>query len=160
MADKRLTLRDLFAHPLHIPALGFGAGLSPIAPGTFGTLIAVPICSACAYFLGEYFVLAVVMGFFAGVSICGKTARNLDCHDHGGIVWDEIIGFAVTILWLPLTWTWMLAAFLLFRFFDIVKPWPIGWLDKRIHGGLGIMLDDVIAGAMACAILHASAQLL
>jgi len=144
----RLTavlLRD----PVHLLALGFGSGLSPIAPGTFGTLVAVPI--AYALTLLPLPVAAVAVGVFilGGIWLCGESARRLDCHDHPGIVWDEIAAFALLGLFLPAGWIWLAPAFVAFRFFDIVKPWPIRDLDHRLGGGLGIMLDDLMAAVYA-----------
>ncbi|MGP9802297.1 phosphatidylglycerophosphatase A family protein [Rheinheimera sp. NSM] len=135
-------------------ALGFGSGLAPKAPGTFGTLAAVPLV-ALLLWLGNMYLLAFVLaGSVLGVYLCGQTARDVGEHDHGAIVWDEIIGFGITMLWLPLHWQTLLLGFVLFRLFDIVKPWPISWLDKKLHGGLGIMLDDVLAGVAALVLLH------
>jgi phosphatidylglycerophosphatase A len=96
----------------------------------------------------------VASGFLAGVYLCDRTSRDLGVHDHTGIVWDEMLGFLVTMWWAPTGWIWVLLGFLLFRIFDILKPWPIGWLDRRVPGGLGIMLDDVLAGIFALAALQ------
>lgn len=96
----------------------------------------------------------VLIGAIVGIYFCGVTAKNLQVHDHGGVVWDEIVGYGVTMLWLPFQWQWMLAGFVLFRVFDILKPWPIRWLDRRVHGGFGIMLDDIVAGVAACGVLQ------
>ncbi|HEY5807338.1 MAG TPA: phosphatidylglycerophosphatase A [Povalibacter sp.] len=145
----------LLRQPVHLLAFGFGAGLMPRAPGTFGTLIAVPIVVLVMQFGWQAHVAFTVAAAVAGVWICGESAKRLGVHDHPGIVWDEIVGFAVTMLAAPAKWYWLLAGFLLFRFFDILKPWPIREADHRLHGGLGIMLDDVIAGLFACAILLA-----
>jgi phosphatidylglycerophosphatase A len=147
---------SILRNPVHLLAFGFGAGLSPKAPGTAGTLVAVLL-----YFLllELTFSLYVYIGlvaaaFLAGIYLCGKTARDLGVHDHGGIVWDEFVGFWITMILVPGAWYWVLAGFVLFRFFDIVKPFPIGWLDKKVSGGFGIMLDDVIAGLYANVCLH------
>jgi phosphatidylglycerophosphatase A len=143
----------LLRQPVHFFALGFGSGLSPVAPGTFGTLAAVPIVVLLQHF-GFWIHLAfAVFAFLVGIRICGESARRMGVHDHPGIVWDEIAGYAVTMLAAPLGWGWLLAGFALFRFFDIVKPWPIREADHRLRGGLGIMLDDTIAGVFAAAIL-------
>lgn len=142
-----------FKHPIHFLAIGLGSGAAPKAPGTFGTLMAVllywplsqlPLISYCAVVL----VAAIV-----GVYICGKTSKDWQVHDHGGIVWDEFVGYWITMIAIPVTWYWALLGFVLFRVFDIWKPWPISWLDKKVHGGLGIMIDDVVAGVFAWAIL-------
>lgn len=143
-----------FKNPIHFLAYGFGSGLSPKAPGTFGTIMAV-ICYLPLSLLplnGYLFVVAVSM--IAGVYICGKAAEDLGVHDHGGIVWDEFAGFWVTMIAVPNHWAAILAGFILFRFFDIVKPWPISWLDKRVKGGFGIMVDDILAGLYSLGILH------
>ena len=146
----RVDLRD----PVHFLAFGFGSGLAPRAPGTFGTLAAVPLYLLLAQLpLAAYAaVLAAVIA--AGIYVCGESARRLGVHDHSGIVWDEFAGFFLTMLLVPATWATVLAGFVLFRFFDVVKPWPIRWLDRHVHGGVGIMADDLLAGAWACACLH------
>ena len=130
-------------------ALGFGSGLAAIAPGTFGTLAAVPLV-ALLLWLGNVYLLAfVIAGSILGVYLCGKTAEDIGEHDHKAIVWDEIVGYSITLLWAPLHWQTLVLGFVLFRLFDIVKPWPISVLDKNLHGGLGIMLDDIAAGLAA-----------
>jgi len=148
-ADPRI-LRD----PVHLVAFGFGAGLSPYAPGTFGTIVGIPFVLLMAP-LGLAAQLALVFaGFLAGIYVCGESARRLGVHDHGGIVWDEVVGYAITMLAVPAEPLWLLAGFGLFRFFDIVKPWPIREADHSLKGGLGIMLDDVLAGIFAGALLY------
>lgn len=148
-ADPRI-LRD----PVHLLAFGFGAGLMPRAPGTFGTLAAVPIVYAAMHAGWIAHVTFALVASVAGIYICGASARRLGVHDHPGIVWDEICGYSVTMLATPPTWQGLLAGFVLFRFFDIVKPWPIREADHSLSGGLGIMLDDVMAGVFAAAILY------
>ncbi|HLS80854.1 MAG TPA: phosphatidylglycerophosphatase A [Steroidobacter sp.] len=150
----------LLRDPIHLLALGFGAGLSPAAPGTVGTLLAVPIVAGVMSvgFL-THLAFAIVV-CIAGVYICGASARRLGVHDHPGIVWDEIAGYSVTMLAAPLDGWWLLAGFVLFRCLDIVKPWPIREADHSLSGGLGIMLDDIIAGLFAAAILFAVQRLL
>jgi len=145
----------LLRQPVHLFAFGFGAGLMPRAPGTFGTLIAVPIVAFVMQFGLAIHAVFAIAACVIGVYICGESARRLGVHDHPGIVWDEIAGFAVTMLATPLDWRWLAAGFVLFRFFDIVKPWPIREADHSLAGGLGIMLDDVMAGVFAAAILFA-----
>ena len=140
---------------LHWIAFGAGAGLAPRAPGTAGTAVAIPLYLAIATAPPAAYALAVVFVVIAGVWVCGRTARDLDVHDHPGIVLDEIAGFLVTMTALPFEWTWIVAGFVAFRVFDIAKPWPVSLVDRRVGGGLGIMLDDVIAGALACTVLHA-----
>ena len=140
---------------LHWIAFGAGAGLAPRAPGTAGTAVAIPLYLAIATAPPAAYALAVVFVVIAGIWVCGRTARDLDVHDHPGIVLDEIAGFLVTMTALPFEWTWIVAGFVAFRVFDIAKPWPVSLVDRRVGGGLGIMLDDVIAGALACTVLHA-----
>lgn len=135
-------------------ALGFGSGLAAKAPGTFGTLAAVPLVALLLWLGNAYLLAFVLLGSVLGIYLCGQTAADVGEHDHGAIVWDEIIGFGITMLWLPLHWQTLLAGFVLFRLFDIVKPWPISWLDKKVHGGIGIMLDDILAGIAALLLMH------
>ena len=142
-------LRD----PIHLFAFGFGAGLSPVAPGTFGTAIAIPIVLLVQQFGFVAHVVFALAAIAFGIYVCGESARRLGVHDHPGIVWDEIAGYTVTMLAAPSHWYWFLCGFVLFRFFDIVKPWPIREADHSLSGGLGIMLDDIIAGVFAAAIM-------
>ncbi len=146
--------KTILTDPIHFLAFGFGSGLLPKAPGTWGTLIAIPIWFLLAQLSLEYYFLATVLLSFWGVWLCGVSSKKLGVHDHGGIVWDEICGYLVTMIALPVTWYWALAGFILFRFFDIVKPWPIKILDKKVKGGFGIMIDDIIAGGLAAVILQ------
>ena len=141
-------------NPVHLLSVGFGSGLSPKAPGTAGTVVAIPLYLLIAEFPLIWYLAIVVFGFLLGVYLCEATSKALGVHDHSGIVWDEIIGFFITMTLVPLTWYWLLAGFLLFRFFDIVKPWPIRQADKNLHGGFGIMFDDVLAGFYALGCLH------
>jgi phosphatidylglycerophosphatase A len=143
----------LMREPVHLIAFGFGSGLSPWAPGTFGTLIAIPIVLFVMQFgLVAHLAFAIFASLF-GIYVCGESARRLDVHDHPGIVWDEITGFALTMLTVPADFYWTVAGFTLFRVLDIWKPWPIREADHSLHGGLGIMLDDILAGIFAAAIL-------
>ena len=144
----------LLKNPIHFLSLGFGSGLMPKAPGTFGTLAAIPVYLLMVNLSVLIYSLVVLVLFALGVYLCQKTTDELKVHDHSGIVFDEIVGFLITMIAVPLTWQWILAGFILFRLFDIVKPWPISWLDRKVHGGLGIMLDDVLAGMFALACLH------
>jgi phosphatidylglycerophosphatase A len=143
-------LAKLLRHPIHFVSLGFGSGLSPYAPGTMGTLVAIPLYLLIANLPQSIYLGIIVVGFFLGVYFCHLTSRALDVHDHPGIVWDEVIGFWITMIAVPvLNWQWIAAGFVLFRFFDIVKPWPVKLADKRLQGGFGIMFDDVLAGIYA-----------
>lgn len=148
----------LRAHPAHFLALGFGAGLSPRAPGTLGTLIALPLYWALAGLPSTAFWLLIGLGFVVGVWACARTAQALGEADPGSVVWDEIIAFLTVLPFAPAGLWGMLTAFGLFRLFDILKPFPIGWLERRLGGGLGIMLDDLLAAAYAILCLWGLAQ--
>lgn len=141
-------------NPVHLLALGFGTGLLPKAPGTFGTLAALPIYYAIGNLGLAWYVGVVLFVSVAGIVICDYTSRQLHVHDHPGIVFDEIAGYLLTMTAVPFGPGWMLAGFIVFRFFDIIKPWPISWLDKHVQGGFGIMLDDLVAGVMAWLVLQ------
>jgi len=141
-------------NPIHLIAAGFGSGLAPRAPGTFGTLAALIPWWPLHFLSPWHYWIVIALGFVVGIYICGKTAHDLRTHDHGAIVWDEFIGVWIALAWLPTNGVWIVAGFVLFRLFDIWKPWPIRWCDRNIHGGLGIMLDDVLAGAFALALLQ------
>jgi phosphatidylglycerophosphatase A len=148
MTDPRLNRPDM-RNPIHLLAFGFGSGLAPKAPGTFGTLVALPLYLVMQGLPLPAYLGLLVVGFLFGIWICGRTSEDLGVHDHGGIVWDEIIGYLLTMAFAPPGWIWLLIGFLLFRFFDILKPWPIRWFDRRVPGGFGIMLDDLLAGVYA-----------
>jgi phosphatidylglycerophosphatase A len=147
-------LRFLIAHPAHFIALGFGSGLVPKAPGTFGSLAALPLYWLIAQATSNPVSLAVIIGsgFLIGVWACAITGKNLGVADHGGIVWDEIVAMWLILALVPFGWAEWLAAFALFRFFDILKPWPIRQLDARLKNGLGVMLDDLLAAVYALVI--------
>lgn len=136
-------------------AFGFGSGLSPKAPGTAGTVVAIPLYLLASNLSLPVYTVLVVIACLFGIWVCGKASEELKVHDHPGIVWDEFAGFWITMWALPTTWYTVVLGFALFRFFDIVKPWPIRFYDKNLHGGLGIMLDDIIAGVFSCALAHA-----
>lgn len=173
------TLRGLVQNPIYFMAFGFGSGLSPFAPGTAGTAAAIPLF--LLFFTGlspvEYIAATVVVSL-AGIYICQRTTDWLGVHDHGGIVWDEFAGYLVGMLpvvylaadgmvgsgelfglhdkvgeW-PL-WIWVVVGFFLFRIFDVLKPFPIGMVDKQVNGGLGIMLDDILAGIDTAIVMYA-----
>ncbi|MFH0225359.1 phosphatidylglycerophosphatase A [Vibrio furnissii] len=148
-------------NPWHLLATGFGSGLSPVVPGTMGTLASVPVYLLLAHLPLTAYVVVVIAASLIGIKICQVTSNDMQVHDHGSIVWDEFAGFWITMLIVPglqlpvFDWKWVVTGFVLFRFFDMVKPWPIGWLDKRVHGGLGIMIDDLVAGVMSAIVLAA-----
>jgi phosphatidylglycerophosphatase A len=146
--------RPDWRRPHHWVAFGLGSGLAPRAPGTAGTLAAVPLYLAVRSLpLGWYLALLLVL-LVLGVWACGKTQRELQAHDPGAIVWDEVLGYLVTMTAAPDGWPWVVCGFVLFRLFDILKPWPVSALDERVGGGLGVMLDDVAAGLYACAAIQ------
>ncbi len=150
-ADPKTILRS----PIHFLAFGFGSGLSPKAPGTMGTLVALPLVWLMMHLsLMSYLCLIVMFSAF-GIWLCGESAKRLHAHDHPGIVFDEFVGMAITMIGMPLKFSWLVLGFVAFRCLDIGKPWPIREADRRLSGGLGIMLDDMIAGMVACLVLHA-----
>ena len=144
------TLAFMFRHPAHLVALGFGAGLSPWAPGTLGTLVAIPIALLLRRYAGDIeYVSVLVLLFGIGVWASQVTGRELGQPDHGGIVIDEVVAFLLVLFFTGVTVERIAIAFALFRFFDIVKPPPIRQLDARMKNGLGVMLDDLLAAGMA-----------
>ena len=152
MAEK--IAPHLLRHPVDLLALGFGSGLVPRAPGTAGTLVAMPLYLLLQPLALTVYMPLVALLFLAGIPICAHTARRLGVHDHPGIVWDEIVGYLVTMTFAPPGWQWVAAGFVLFRLFDILKPWPIRWFDRKVAGGFGIMVDDLLAGIAAAAVLY------
>lgn len=144
----------LLARPLNLLAFGFGAGLSPVAPGTAGTVLGVIVYWPLSSLPLEWYLAGTFLLFALGIPICGGCARDLGVHDHPGIVWDEVVGFLVTMIAVPNHWLWIVAGFALFRIFDILKPWPIRLIDQQVRGGIGIMLDDILAGLYALALLQ------
>lgn len=154
-ADARKLPKPKLTNPIHMLAFGLGSGLSPKAPGTTGTLAALPIYWWLLADLSTFWLSVVILiTFIVGVLVAHKTSEDLGVHDHGGIVIDEWVGMWITMLMVPKDFMWLALGFVLFRFFDIVKPWPIKWLDEQVHGGFGIMIDDVLAGIMALISLH------
>lgn len=151
MSRPRPDWRD----PVQLAACGFGSGLAPVAPGTFGTLAAVPLYVLLSGLPLAVYLVLVALACAAGVWICESANRTLGGEDHSGIVWDEICGYLIAMAGAPPGWHWVVAGFVLFRLFDIIKPWPIGAVERRVGGGLGVMLDDMVAGAMACGCLQA-----
>ncbi len=150
----------LLRNPLHLLSLGFGSGLSPFAPGTCGTLVAIPFYLLIVQLDLPYYLAFILLAFAIGVYLCKYTSAALGVHDHSGIVWDEFVGFWITMIAVPVTWQWIVAGFVLFRMFDIVKPWPVKVVDKRMTGEFGIMFDDVLAGLYALGCLQFALYLL
>lgn len=146
-------------NPVHLLAFGFGSGVAPKAPGTWGTLAAVPLFLLCQDLSLLAYLGVTAVATLVGVWLCEVTARDLGVHDHPGIVWDEFVGYFITMIAAPSGWLWLVIGFVLFRLFDIIKPWPIHVIDNGVDGGLGIMLDDVLAGLMALGCLQLLAYL-
>lgn len=152
-----MTARFKLANPIHLLALGLGSGLLKPAPGTWGTLAAIPVYLIVVSWLSPFSVAYLgicAFAFLIGIYICGRCAEDVGVHDHSAIVWDEWVGLLVSFAFIQPSLTNLLLGFLLFRFFDIVKPWPIKRLDRSVHGGFGIMVDDLIAGVFACLVLQ------
>lgn len=152
--NKKTLCSQVLSSPTHFLAFGFGSGLAPIAPGTFGTLVAIPIFLLMQPLALPWYLLIVLAITIFGIWLCGASAKELGLHDPAGIVWDEIAGYLVTMIAAPAGWKWIIIGFILFRLFDIWKPWPINIADKKLEGGLGIMLDDIIAGIYALIVLQ------
>jgi phosphatidylglycerophosphatase A len=149
-----ISPKFIFSHPAHFLSFGFGSGLSPVAPGTAGTLVAFPLYWLMLQWLSGTVILAVILlMFMVGVWACQYTGQALGVPDHGGIVWDEIVAFLLVLCVTPSTLVWYTVAFLLFRLFDIWKPFPIRQLDERIKNGFGVMLDDLLAALYAVIVL-------
>ncbi len=147
-SNNKVNKTQLLASPANFFALGAGSGLAPVAPGTFGTVAAIPLALLMPNNLAIYSLIVIVL-FVVGVWVCDSCANNLGVHDHPAIVFDEWVGYLITMIAVPRSLWFLLLGFVLFRLFDVLKPWPIGVADKRVSGGLGIMVDDVIAGVFA-----------
>lgn len=150
------TFGWLLQRPVCFLGFGFGSGLAPKAPGTFGTLPALPLTALCLALgiEGGWLVLLCAVLFVLGIWICNQTEAALGVHDYGGIVWDEIVAMMLILAWVPASALWWGLAFVVFRFFDAVKPAPIKWFDQRVSGGFGVMLDDMIAALMSILVLQ------
>ncbi|EKD54346.1 MAG: Phosphatidylglycerophosphatase A [uncultured bacterium] len=151
---------SIWQKPSHFIAFGFGSGAIPIAPGTFGTLMAIPFYLLLKPLPPLFYLMVVVLVTLGSMWLCHRVSKEIAVHDHQGMCLDEIVGYLVTMIYVPFGITWMALGFILFRFFDIFKPWPISYLDKHIHGGIGIILDDVFAGIYSFLILQLLVYLL
>jgi phosphatidylglycerophosphatase A len=156
---KGMKARMHLSDPRQLLAVFFGAGLVPRAPGTAGTAAALPLAWLLSGVSIPVYLVVVAVAFAIGCWICGVTARAAGVHDHPAIVWDEVVGLLLTCVAVPVNPYTLFGAFVLFRFFDIVKPWPIGLLDRHVSGGFGIMVDDAVAGLLAAAALAAAVAL-
>ncbi|TVO34834.1 phosphatidylglycerophosphatase A [Vibrio algivorus] len=159
MSQQKPSINPLsrikLSNPWHLLAVGFGSGLSKIVPGTMGTLASIPFYLLLVQLPTLAYCVVVIVAALLGIVICQKTSDDMQVHDHGAIVWDEFVGFWITMSVVPFMglphydWQTLLIGFVLFRIFDMVKPWPISLLDRHVHGGFGIMIDDVLAGVFA-----------
>ncbi len=143
------TVREVFFTPSGFLAMGFGSGLARTLPGTLGTVVCIPLCLLMKQMPHWWYIGAVIGAFVFGIWLCHRATQALGVHDHKAIVWDEFVGFLVTMIFLEIGIVSVVLAFFLFRVFDIFKPWPISWLDENVHGGSGIMMDDLVAGLFA-----------
>lgn len=154
MSDVNVPVKFLM-DPGHFLALGCGSGLIKTAPGTWGSLLALllwwTLLSSAGWLV---YLVVIVLAAGVGVWISNRTAEALGTEDHSAIVWDEFVGLWIACFALPSGWLWVVVAFGLFRLFDILKPWPVGWCDRQVKGGLGIMLDDIVAGALALVVIQ------
>jgi phosphatidylglycerophosphatase A len=152
----RPSWRFLLSHPAHLVAFGFGAGLVPVAPGTWGTLLALPVFLLVSPRLEPVEFLLMLLALFAlGVWACDVTGRSLGNSDHGGMVWDETVAFLLVLFFTPAGLHWQALAFLIFRLFDILKPPPIRYYERTFKNGFGVMLDDLIAAFYTLLVLAA-----
>ena len=155
MKEENPLNRVHLTHPIHFLALGLGSGLLRPAPGTWGSLAGLIIgYFTLDYFGMTFFALFTFFAFLIGCYLCQKTADDMQVHDHGAIVWDEFIGIFITLMAVPqLNWQWLAVAFISFRFFDILKPYPIRYFDQKLESGFGIMIDDVLAAIYAVLVI-------
>lgn|SRR3990167_778167 len=154
--QKKVTrpAHSVWTHPIHFIACGFGVGTFPFMPGTMGTLAAIPLCLILSKYSVLFYFVACIILFLIGIYFCGIVNKDFGTQDHPAAVLDEIATFPVTLIAIPMTWYFIVLAFFLFRFFDIVKPWPISWVERNMHGGLGVMLDDLIAAILTLIIVQ------
>jgi len=150
----------LLLNPVYFLSFGFGTGYSPFAPGTLGTLAGIIIYLLVKDLSITYYLALTIILFVLGIFMCSYTTRALNTDNHPDIVWDEIVGYLITMFYAPSQWWWIVIGFILFRIFDIFKPWPVNLADKRVKGGLGVMLDDIIAGIYSLTIIQIIAYIL
>lgn len=153
---KPVTPETVWQEPLQFIAFGLGSGTISFAPGTCGTLMAIPFYICLQTLSPSTYIVFAFLFTLMSIWICDKVSKQIKVHDHPGIVIDEFAGFFVTMIHAPAGLIWILTGFLLFRLFDIWKPWPIKWLDKKVGGGFGIVIDDVVAGLFAFIVMQTS----
>ena len=151
---KQLQNHQVWTNPLHFIAFGFGSGLLPIMPGTYATIVAIPIFLVLQSMGWVIYAIATVLITLFGVWLSEKVSKDIGIHDYPGMNFDEIVGYLVTMFLAPKGWIWILLGFGLFRLFDILKPWPINWVDKNVKGGVGVILDDVMAGILSFIVIQ------
>ena len=156
MISQRQLCKRVFYDPHYFLAFGFGSGLAGFAPGTWGTMMAIPLYLLLLKLPSIAYLGVCILAFVYGCWVCGKVAKELGVHDYKGIVWDEVLGYWLTMFMIPVSLKAVVLGFVLFRIFDIIKPPPIRWVDRHVHGGVGIMLDDVLAAVPAWLILFIS----
>ena len=149
------VLQSVWTNPIHFITCGFGIGTIPFMPGTLATLASIPLCLILSRFSLITYCVVTLCLVIAGIFLCQKTNKDFGCDDHPGAVWDEFASFPIVMISVPKTWYFFMLGVVLFRILDIYKPGPIGWLDKHIHGGVGVMLDDVVSAMVAWALLQA-----
>lgn len=149
-----MLLQSIWRNPIHFIACGFGTGAIPIMPGTFGSIIGVLLYLMLATLPLWAYLLITVALLGMGVYLCQRTGRDFGVADHPALVWDEIASFPLVLIAIAPSWYYVLAGFILFRIFDISKPWPISWFDQHVHGGFGVMLDDVLAALLSWLVLY------
>lgn len=149
LISKAPTLRETISDPIYCLALGFGSGLVKKAPGTAGSFLALIFYFPLSLLPLWMYIVNLIVSFLLGIYVCGAASARLKIKDASVIVWDEFLGLWIALLFVPSGWYFIVLTFLLFRVFDILKPWPIGYLDRELEGGIGIMLDDVAAGLFA-----------
>ena len=141
-------------NPFNLLATGFGSGLSPVVPGTMGSIAAIAFWLLLTQLPLALYLAFLLLSIILGTYLCHRTARDMGVHDHGSIVWDEFVGMWITLLVVPaVEWRWVLAGLIIFRVLDMWKPWPIRWFDRNVHGGWGIMVDDIVAGVLSAILL-------
>jgi phosphatidylglycerophosphatase A len=153
ISNKNPSYAELLRSPTLLLAFGFGSGLAPKAPGTFGTLAAIPLWLLLCQLSVSLYWSVIAVSVIVGIYVCGRASSKLGVHDHSGIVWDEFVGLWITFAFIEPQLTSVIVGFLLFRLFDILKPWPISWLDKQVGAGIGIMIDDIVAGFFAAIVI-------
>jgi phosphatidylglycerophosphatase A len=153
ISNKNPSFAELLRSPTLFLAFGFGSGLASKAPGTIGTLAAIPLWLLLCQLPVSLYWSVIAISAIVGIYICDRASSKLGVHDHSGIVWDEFVGLWIALAFIEPQLNSIIIGFILFRFFDIVKPWPINWLDKRVGNGTGIMIDDIVAGFFAAMLI-------